>query len=228
MRLVSWQQLPDEMRNDSVRPYYDLLRGKRGSLFFKRVFDIVASFLMSVMLSPVLIVLSIWIKADSKGPVMFRQTRVTQYQKDFRVFKFRTMVVNAESIGAQVTGDRDPRITRVGNKLRNFRLDELPQLFNVFLGDMSFVGTRPEVPRYVSAYSKEMLATLLLPAGVTSKASIEFKDEAELLKDAEDVDKAYIEKVLPEKMKYNLDSITHFSFWDDIRTMFQTVKAVLH
>jgi len=152
---------------------------------------------------------------------------VTQYGREFRIFKFRSMVSNADRIGSQVTVGQDSRITRVGAFIRKYRLDEISQLIDVFLGNMTFVGTRPEVPRYVQAYTAEMMATLLLPAGVTSQASIRYKDEAELLDAAEDVDKVYIEQVLPGKMVYNLQSLREFSFWGDIKTMFQTVAAVL-
>lgn len=227
MRLVKWDQLPDNMRNESVKDYYLYLQKKRVSLFFKRMFDILASMIMIVLLSPIFIILSIWIKIDSKGPVLFRQTRITQYGKTFCVCKFRTMVNNAEAFGSQVTKENDIRITKVGSKLRHVRLDELPQLFNVFAGTMSFVGTRPEVPKYVNQYTDEMMATLLLPAGVTSKTSICYKDEDLILAGEDDIDKAYINKVLPEKMKINCNEIMSFSFWRDIKIMLMTVKAVL-
>mgnify|MGYP002744961238 FL=1 len=137
------------------------------------------------------------------------------------------MVVNADKLGAQVTKENDPRITKIGHKLRKYRLDELPQLLNVITGDMSFVGTRPEVPRYVDCYSKEMLATLLLPAGVTSEASITYKDENELIGNAENPDEVYVKKVLPEKMKYNLDALRSFSLLGEIKTLLKTVGAVI-
>lgn len=225
--LKNWNKLPEYMRTDEVRPYYDLLQRKKLSLFFKRVFDIVVSLIMIILCSPILLVISILIVKDSKGGVFYRQERVTQYGRVFRIFKFRTMVQNADQIGTQVTVSNDSRITKIGSKLRNCRLDELPQLFNIFLGDMTFVGTRPESVRYVKSYTNEMYATLLLPAGVTSEASIEYKDEADLLDQADDVDCIYINKVLPEKMKYNLNSIKEFSFFKEIATMFRTVFAVL-
>ena len=158
---------------------------------------------------------------------MFRQVRVTTYGKPFRIFKFRTMVNNADKIGTQVTTKGDSRVTRMGKMLRGCRLDELPQLFNVLKGEMSFVGTRPEVEKYVAHYTDEMKATLLMPAGITSRASIEYKDEERLLESAENADEVYIHQVLPEKMKYNLRAIEKFSFWDDIKTMFATVIAVV-
>ena len=225
-RLKPWNELPEFMQNEKVRYYYNILSGKQLSLCCKRIFDVVVSGIMLIILSPVLCGLSIAVAVDSPGGVFYRQERVTAYGRRFRIHKFRTMVANADKIGAQVTVDRDPRITRVGAKLRGMRLDELPQLIDVFLGDMSFVGTRPEVPKYVAVYTPEMYATLLLPAGITSEASIRYKDEAELLDSADDVDKVYIEKVLPEKMKYNLESIVYFSLWNDLKTMMRTVLAV--
>lgn len=225
--LKNWNELPEYMRTNEVRPYYDLLQRKKISLFLKRVFDIVVSLIMIILCSPILLIISILIVKDSKGGVFYRQERVTQYGRVFRIFKFRTMVQNADQIGTQVTVSNDSRITKIGSKLRNCRLDELPQLFNIFLGDMTFVGTRPESVHYVKSYTNEMYATLLLPAGVTSEASIEYKDEADLLDQADDVDSVYINEVLPEKMKYNLNSLKEFSFFKEIATMFRTVFAVL-
>lgn len=226
MLVKRWEKLPEFMRKDEVYPYYEILRKKNFSLFFKRVFDIFVSLIMLIILSPVFLILAIAIKIDSKGPVFFRQTRVTQYGKTFRIFKFRTMVVNAEEVGAQVTSKGDSRITRVGKFIRKCRLDEVSQLIDVLRGTMSFVGTRPEVPKYVEKYTDEMLATLLLPAGVTSVASIKYKDEDEILEGAENADEAYVEKVLPEKMKHNLESLKRCGFFGDIGVMFQTVFAV--
>ncbi|MBO5480391.1 MAG: sugar transferase [Clostridia bacterium] len=227
MRLIKWEKLPVEMQTDEVKKYYDILRKKRCALFFKRAFDIVVSLLMLIVLSPVFLILAIAIKLDSKGPVFYRQLRVTQYGKRFRIFKFRTMVQNADKIGTHVTVKGDSRITKVGKFIRKCRLDEICQLIDVFRGTMTFVGTRPEAVKYVDAYTPEMMATLLLPAGVTSEASILYKDEDKLLEQAEDVDKAYVEEVLPEKMKYNLAAIEKFGFWRDIGIMFRTVFAVL-
>lgn len=214
------------MQTEEVRKYYDVLKKKKVSLFFKRAFDILVSFLMLLVLTPVFLVLAIAIKIDSRGPVFYRQTRITQYNRKFRIFKFRSMVQGADK-GSQVTVSGDARITRVGNIVRKCRLDEISQLIDVFRGKMTFVGTRPEVPKYTEQYTPEMLATLLLPAGVTSLASIYYKDEAELLDTAEDADKTYIEEVLPAKMYYNLKAIENFSFWGDIEVMFMTVFAVL-
>ena len=227
MHLKKWEDLPEEIRTDAVRPYYDVLNSKRGSLVLKRVFDIVVSAIMLLLLSPVFLILAIAIKLDSPGPVFYRQVRVTRYGKTFRIFKFRSMVSDADKKGSLVTVGNDSRITRVGKLIRKCRLDELCQLIDIFRGTMTFVGTRPEVPKYVAAYTPEMMATLLLPAGVTSEASILYKDEDRLLEGAEDVDKTYIEEVLPGKMKYNLESLKKFTFWGDIKIMFMTVLAVL-
>jgi lipopolysaccharide/colanic/teichoic acid biosynthesis glycosyltransferase len=227
MILKKWEDLPENLRTDAVRPYYDLLAKRKGSLALKRCFDVVVSALMLLVLSPVFLVLAIAIKLDSPGPVFYRQVRVTQYGKEFRIFKFRSMVQGADKRGSLVTVSGDSRITRVGHLIRNCRLDELCQLIDIFRGTMTFVGTRPEVPKYVAAYTPEMMATLLLPAGVTSEASILYKDEAELLDAADDVDTVYIHDVLPGKMRYNLEELKEFSFLSDIKTMFRTVFAVL-
>lgn len=227
MILKKWEDLPEQLRTDAVRPYYDILKKKKVGLAAKRLFDVVVSAVMLLILAPVFLVLAIAIKLDSEGPVFYRQVRVTQYGQQFRIFKFRSMVSNADKIGTQVTVGNDSRITRVGKLIRKCRLDELCQLIDIFRGTMTFVGTRPEVPKYVAAYTPEMMATLLLPAGVTSLASIMYKDEDQLLADAEDVDQTYIEQVLPGKMRYNLDALRNFSIWSDIATMFRTVIAVL-
>ncbi len=227
MILKKWEQLPEYMRNEAVRPYYDILKKHSFSLIVKRIFDIVMSLALLILLSPVFVIVSIWIKLDSEGPVFFRQERVTTYGKKFRIFKFRTMCNNAEKKGSLVTVGNDARITKVGEKIRHCRLDEIPQLLNVLVGDMTFVGTRPEVIKYVSAYTDEMYATLLLPAGITSIASIQYKDEDEILATASNPDEAYIHEVLPDKMQYNLQAIRDFSFWNEIKTMANTIKAVL-
>lgn len=224
--LKKWDRLPDKMKKEEVRPYYDVLIQKRGALLAKRIFDVFVSAVMIIILSPFILAIAIIIKLSDKGSVFYRQERVTKYGKLFKIFKFRTMVVDADKIGAQVTSQDDPRITNIGVFLRKYRLDELPQLFNVFLGQMSFVGTRPEVPKYVSEYTDEMMATLLMPAGVTSRASIEYKDEAELIGNSEDPDKVYIEKVLPGKMKYNLQAIKDFSLNEEFDLLFKTISSV--
>jgi len=226
MRLVKWEALPETMQTPQVREYYDILDQKRGSLFCKRLFDIGVSAVMLVLLSPVFLVLAVAIKLDSPGPVFYRQVRLTQYGKPFRIFKFRTMVQGADK-GSQVTVGEDSRITRVGKVIRKCRLDEIGQLLDVFRGTMTFVGTRPEVPKYVASYTPEMLATFLLPAGVTSLTSIYYKDEERLLSGAEDSDRVYVEKILPGKMRYNLEGIRSFGFFKDIKIMGMTFLAML-
>ena len=227
MRLKKINDLPPEMRNGATEYYYAILKKKRVSLFFKRCFDVVVSLFLLALLSPVMLVVAIAIKIDSRGPVFYRQTRVTQYNKTFRIFKFRTMVANADKIGTPVTVNGDPRITRVGRLIRKVRIDELPQLIDVLRGKMTFVGTRPEVPKYTEKYTDEMMATLLLPAGITSEASIYYKDESRLLDASSDPDETYVKEILPVKMYYNLKAIENFGFFHDIKIMFMTVFAVL-
>lgn len=231
MILPKWDNLPQCMQNDAVSGYYDILKKKKAGLAVKRGFDLMISLIMIVILSPILAVLAVVIKVDSKGPVFYRQERVTTGNRTFRIFKFRTMVQNADKIGSLVTVGNDSRITRVGSKIRKCRLDELPQLINIVKGEMSFVGTRPEVRKYVDCYTDEMMATLLMPAGVTSLASITYKDEDEIMEErtskGESADEAYVNHVLPEKMKYNLEYLKTFSFMGDIRLMFKTVFSVL-
>lgn len=222
-----WNDLPDSIRLSEVKPYYDVLRAKVFSRTIKRIFDIFASLFLIIVLSPVMLILAVWIKADSKGPVFYKSKRVTTYGRDFEILKFRTMVQDADKKGALVTVSGDSRITRVGAKIRRSRLDELPQLFNVLAGQMSFVGTRPEVRKYVDMYTPEMMATLLLPAGITSRASLAYRDEdeklAKLTAEGKTVDEAYTHFILPEKMKYNLEYLNNFSFLEDIRTCIKTI-----
>ena len=227
MGLRKWEDLPAFMKNDEVKEYYDILAKKKGALGLKRGFDVVVAIIMLVVFAIPMLIIAIMIKADSLGPVFYRQERVTTYGKKFRIHKFRTMVSNADKIGSAVTVGGDARITKIGAKIRNLRIDEVPQLLDVLSGNMSFVGTRPEATKYVKHYTKEMNATLLLPAGITSEASIRYKDEAKLLDAADDVDKVYVEEVLPGKMKYNLQSLRDFSFAGEIATMFRTVFAML-
>lgn len=227
MVLKKWDELPEALKNNEVRVYYDILSKKKGSLILKRLFDIAGSTLLLILLSPLFLILAIVIKADSKGPIFFRQTRVTQYGREFKIYKFRTMVNNAEKLGSQVTTRNDSRVTKVGHFLRKYCLDEISQLINVLIGDMTFVGTRPEVPKYVAAYTNEMMATLLLPAGVTSEASIEYKDEEKLLNSAGNVDEVYVNEVLPSKMVCNKKYMQHFEFVCDMQVLINTVKAVL-
>lgn len=226
MKILAWEQLPAEMQTEEVRKYYDILKKRTVSLFFKRAFDLVAAVMGLILLSPVFLVLAIAIKIDSPGPVFYRQERVTQYGKRFRIHKFRTMVQNADK-GSQLTVNNDSRITRVGKVIRDCRLDEIAQLIDVLQGTVTLCGVRPESPKYVAAYTKEMMATLLLPAGVTSLASIYYKDEAKLLDGVENADRVYIDTILPGKMYYNLKGLETFSFWSDIKILFMTVFAVL-
>ena len=228
--LKSFEKLPSEFQNDSVRTYYDILAKKRASIFFKRLTDIVIAFLLLIFLLIPMAVIAVIVKADSKGPVFYKQERVTTYNRRFRILKFRTMTVGADVQGALITSANDTRVTKVGAKLRKFRLDELPQIFHVLSGKMSFVGTRPEVPRFVERYTPEMTATLLMPAGITSLASIRYKDEDEIIgsvSDPAEVDRIYVEEILPEKMKFNLEYLSDFSFFGDIKLMFSTFKNVL-
>lgn len=225
--LKRWEDLPAFMRSDEVRPYWEGLWKKRGQLILKRAFDLVVSLILLIILAIPMAIIALLIKKEDPGPVLYRQERVTTYGKHFRIHKFRTMIVNADKIGTAITVGEDPRITKVGKKLRSLRLDELPQVFDVILGDMSFVGTRPEAVKYVEQYKPEYNATLLMPAGITSEASIRYKDEAKLLDAASDVDKVYMEQVLPAKMVWNLESVRRFRFLREILTMFRTVFAVI-
>lgn len=227
MGLRKWDDLPEFMKTAEVRPYWEILNKKKGQLLLKRVFDFIVSIIMLVILAIPMGIIAVMIKKDSEGPVFYRQERVTTYGRHFRIHKFRTMVSNADKIGTAVTVGNDSRITKVGAKLRGHRLDELPQVLDVIRGDMSFVGTRPEAVKYVERYKPEYNATLLMPAGITSEASIRYKDEDKLLDAADDVDEVYVNQVLPEKMKWNLESIRRFRFLREILTMFRTVFAVL-
>ncbi len=224
--LRKWEDLPKEMQLPEVRPYYDMLQKKKAAIFFKRVFDIVVSGILLIVLSPVFLITAVAIKADSKGPVFYRQVRVTRYGEKFRIFKFRSMVSGADK-GSQLTVKGDSRVTKTGAFIRKFKIDELSQLLDVFRGKMTFVGTRPEVPKYVEKYTPEMMATLLLPAGITSEASVYYKDESKLLDASTDTEKTYLEVVLPDKMKYNLRAIERFGMVQDIKVMIMTVLAVV-
>lgn len=227
MFLKKWEELPLFMKTEEVYSYWVILNKRKGQLALKRAFDFVAALILLFILLIPMIVIAIVIKLDSNGPVFYRQERITAYGKRFRIHKFRTMVSDADKIGTSVTVGNDSRITRVGAKLRGMRLDELPQLLDVLSGNMSFVGTRPEATKYVEQYKSEWNATLLMPAGITSEASIRYKDEEKLLSVADEVDKVYMEEVLPQKMIWNLESIRNFSFLRELMTMFRTVFAVL-
>ena len=226
MRLKEWSKLPDKMRTKEVRKYYNILIKHSGWFKFKRIMDIFVASVMLIVLALPMAVIAVFIKADSKGPVLFKQKRVTQYGRIFEIYKFRTMGENAASIGSQVTVKNDVRITKVGKVLRKFRIDEFPQVFNIIRGDMTLVGTRPEVIKYVQCYTPQMYATLLLPAGLTSRTSIAYKDEEKLLSNASNADKVYIHDILPVKMKYNLESLKHFGFKEDCSILWATFLSV--
>ena len=225
--MISWENLPENMKNEKVREYYNILQSKKYSLIFKRIFDLIFSIFFALISSPLMLIVAVIIKLYSPGKIIFKQKRVTEGGRVFEIFKFRTMVENAEKLGAQVTTGEDLRITKCGKWLRKLRIDEFPQIFNIIKGDLSFVGPRPEVVRYVKEYTPEMLATLLIPAGVTSTASILYKDEAKRLENAKNPDEVYIQEILPEKMKYNLDYIKKFGIIYDFKVIIKTVIAVL-
>lgn len=225
--LRKWEDLPDFMKVPEVRPYWEILNARRGQLLLKRIFDLAVGLLLLLILAIPMAGIAILIKMDSEGPIFYRQERVTTYGRHFRIHKFRTMVSNADRTGPAVTVGNDSRVTKVGRKLRGYRLDELPQVLDVILGDMSFVGTRPETVKFVDRYRPEYNATLLLPAGITSEASIRYKDEDRLLNATDNVDDVYMNHVLPEKMNWNLESIRRFRFIREIMIMFRTIAAIL-
>ncbi len=229
MILKPFDKLPSQFQNDDVRYYYDMLSTKRASLIFKRVADFVLALVMTALLIIPMAVIAVIIKLSSTGPVFYKQERVTTYGEKFMILKFRTMKVGSDKAGL-LTLENDDRITGIGKVLRKLRLDELPQIFHVLSGKMSIVGTRPEVQKYVEQYTPAMYATLLMPAGITSFASIEYKDEDKIIGEAtssQEVDEIYISKILPDKMKYNLRYIEDFSFFYDIKLMFKTVMQVV-
>lgn len=193
----------------------------------KRLFDIVMSAFGLLMLSPILLFTAIWIKLDSEGPVFYRQVRVGRGNKDFRIFKFRSMHVDADKKGLITVGGRDPRVTRSGYYIRKFKLDELPQLINVLIGDMSFVGPRPEVRKYVDLYTPEQMHVLDIRPGITDAASIKYRNENELLAAVDDPDRYYIEVVMQDKLRINLEYVQHHSFLGDIALIFQTFRAIV-
>ena len=225
--LLPFEELPEEFRNEAVKKYYNILKNKKRSLAVKRAFDMVVSLFLLVLLIIPIVIIALFVKLTSKGPVIYKQQRVTTYNRKFNIYKFRTMIVNADKVGTLVTSARDPRITRVGHFLRKYRLDEIPQIFNVLKGDMSIVGTRPEVPKYINSYTQSMYATLLMPAGITSLASIKFKNEDRMLETSTNIDEDYVNIILPKKMHYNLLYLKSFDFKTDIYLMLKTVKEVL-
>lgn len=193
----------------------------------KRLFDIVASACGLILLSPLFFIVSVWIKLDSIGPVFYRQVRVGRYNKDFKIFKFRTMRVGADKGSLVTIGGRDPRVTRIGYYLRKFKIDELPQLINVFIGDMSLVGPRPEVRHYVNYWTSEQLHVLDVRPGITDPASIKFRNENELMESAEDPESFYINIIMQEKLKLYLEYVHNASFWYDIKLIFKTIYTVV-
>lgn len=232
MILKKWESLPKELKNDETKIYYQILKKKKLQLILKRIFDIVISSMLIILLMPVILIIAILIKIDSKGPIFYRQKRVTTYGKVFKICKFRTMIQNADKIGTLITVGEDNRITRIGKRIRKLRIDEIPQLFNIFIGDMSFVGTRPEVEKYVNQYTDEMKATLLMPAGLTSIASIQYKDEDNIMEKyvstGETVDYVYMQRVLPEKMKWNLEYERSFNILKDFKSCIDTVIKIFN
>ena len=193
----------------------------------KRLFDIVASGLGLIILSPLFLILAIWIKLDSKGPVFYRQIRVGRFNKDFRILKFRSMKVGSDKGSLVTIGGHDPRITRSGYFIRKFKFDELPQLINVFVGDMSLVGPRPEVRHYVDYWTSEQMHVLDVRPGITDPASIKFRNENELMEKAEDSERYYIEVIMQEKLKLYLEYVQNHSFCGDIGLIFKTFWVII-
>jgi lipopolysaccharide/colanic/teichoic acid biosynthesis glycosyltransferase len=217
--------MPEDMQNESVRVYYDILKKKKGTLILKRLFDIAASLFFLVVLSPVYLVTAIAIKLESKGPVMYRQVRKTAYERDFRIHKFRSMYQNSDK-GYLLTVKNDSRVTKVGAFIRKYKIDEFGQLIDVLKGDMTFVGVRPQVQKYVDLYTDEMKATFLLPAGITSLASIYYRNENDLLQGSENPDVLYLSEILPDKMRYNLSGIRDLSLIYDLKIILMTALTL--
>lgn len=193
----------------------------------KRIFDITASAAGLLVLSPILVPIAIWVKIDSKGPVFYRQSRVGRGNKDFGLYKFRSMQVGADRKGLITVGGHDPRVTRAGYYLRKYKLDELPQLINVLKGDMSLVGPRPEVRKYVELYTPEQRRVLRVRPGITDPASIRYRNENELLAQADDPEKCYRETIMPDKLRLNLEYIDNRSFTGDIGIIFRTFSSII-
>lgn len=225
--MLPFDELPKEFQNDAVKKYCDILSHKTTSLRIKRALDFILSLFLIIILSPVLLILAAVVKFSSRGPVLYKQVRVTTYNREFKILKFRTMVKDADKLGSLVTPKNDPRITKPGRVMRKYRIDELPQLFNVLKGDMSFVGTRPEVVKYVKCYTDAMYATLLMPAGITSLASIKFKNEDRMLEKSTNIDEDYTKIILPKKMHYNLLYIKSFGIKTDLYLMLKTIKEIV-
>lgn len=226
MLIKSYEYLPNQMQTQMVKVYYDLLSKKKKTLVIKRIIDIVLCGIITIISSPFLIIFALLIKLTSKGPVVFKQQRVGKDMKMFNIYKFRTMEKEASKKGGEITTNNDSRITTFGKFLRKINMDEMPQLFNVLKGDMSIIGTRPEVLSYVNEYSQEMFATLLLPPGMLSLASVFYKDENAMLKDVSDVHKVYVEKILPDKMQYNLQYLKTISIKEDFKLIGKSIACM--
>jgi len=226
MFVCKWEKLPPEFQMSEVRPYWEKLRKKNFYFFWKRLFDILFASFSIIILCPLFLVVSLAIKMESKGPVFYRQERITQYGKTFYIHKFRSMLSNSDK-SSLITIKNDDRITSVGKIIRKFKIDELGQIIDIFLGNMTLVGTRPEVKKYVNSYTSAMMSTLLIPAGLTSTASILFKDENSLFDSCACIDDIYLGKILPIKMEYNLNDLSKSSIFHDTKILFLTFFAVI-
>lgn len=226
MNLSNFDELPQSMQNDEVKRYHDILLTKKHTLWLKQVIDFLVCGIVFIITLPFFILFALLIKLTSKGPVFFRQERVGRNAKTFHILKFRTMVKDADRVGIQLTTGDDSRITSFGKFLRKINMDEMPQLLNVLKGDMSIIGTRPEVRRYVDIYSDEMMATLLIKPGMVSLASVKYKNESQLLSTASDPQSVYIEQILPDKMRYNLEYFTRISIKEDFSILKKTIACV--
>jgi len=227
MSQLKYQKSIVNKESFSYLEFDEIFEKKKLQLAMKRVFDIIVSFIGLIVLTPIILIIGMAIKIDSKGPVFFKQVRVGKDGKEFRIFKFRTMVVDAEKKGMQITVGKDSRITKVGNFLRKSKLDELPQLINVLVGNMSFVGPRPEVPKYVAMYDEEQRAILKVRPGITDLASIEYKDENYLLSLSENPEKIYIEEIVPKKIYLNSKYLQEISLLYDVKIIIRTIIAII-
>jgi len=225
MHITKFEALPKKMQTEQVKRYLDILQHKKASLFFKRILGVTLCLFCAIIASPFMLLFAILIKLTSKGPVLFKQERVGKDMKSFYILKFRTMVFDADKKGIQLTTGNDARITGFGKFLRAINMDEMPQLFNVIKGDMFIIGTRPEVKRYVDCYTDEMYATLLLPPGMLSLASIKYKNENDLLTTSADPQKTYINTILPDKMKYNLEYLEQISIATDLKLIGKSIAC---
>lgn len=225
MLITKYSELPPKMQNEATKKCCETLLAKKGTLLAKRIIDFTVCLLIFIVVSPIFLIICLLIKLTSKGPVFFKQERVGRDMKSFKILKFRTMVKDADKKGIALTTGNDSRITPFGAFLRKINMDEMPQLLNVIKGDMSIIGTRPEVWQYVNVYTDAMLATLLLYPGMVSIASIHYKNENDLLTGISDVEKTYIEKILPDKMRYNIDYLKNISVSGDFRILIKTIAC---